>query len=155
MKYQKVSSTDLFDPANYGQLMDRLEQIGPEAESRWGKMNVAQMLHHLNIAIGSGLGYYDLPDASNWLTRNLAQFVVLKVWKGFPKGIMTAPGFEVKGNHDFEQEKQQLKEILARAYETQSDADWGGHPLFGQMSRKAWGELIVIHCNHHFQQFGQ
>jgi Protein of unknown function (DUF1569) len=155
MEYKKVNSTNFYDPSNYQSLLHRLENIQPDAPRKWGQMNVSQMLHHLNLAIGSGLGNYTLPDNSNLLTRTMNQYLILNVLQHFPIGTKTAKPLKVvEDNFDFEQEKKELRGTLERAFQTKSDNDWGRHTYFGRMSRAAWGKLIMIHCNHHFQQFG-
>jgi hypothetical protein len=154
MKYQKVNNTNFFDPENYAALINRLDSIQPNAKSKWGTMNVTQMLHHLNLAIGSGLGFYELPEKSSVLSRGFIQFVVLNVLKRFPRSAKTPSPLEVKDEYNFEVEKAQLKKVLSKAFATESDVDWGKHTYFGSMTRSDWGKLIIIHCNHHFQQFG-
>jgi len=44
-------------------------------------MNVSQMLHHLNLACGSALGFYKLPDES-YLVREYCFDGFW--WTGFP-----------------------------------------------------------------------
>ncbi len=154
MEYSKVTSTDFYASVNYQSLLLRLDKIQPNSEKKWGEMTVSQMLHHLNLAIGSGLGYYSLPDNSNLMTRTVNQFLILNALKKFPIGAKTATPLKVEtDNFDFETEKKQLKEILIKAYQTKTNEDWGKHTYFGKMTKKAWGKLIMIHCNHHFQQF--
>ena len=153
MNYQKTSNTNYFDSTSYSGIMSRLDKIQPNSERKWGKMTVSQMLHHLNLAIGSGLGYYNLPDESNFLSRNLFPVFALDVLKKFPIGLKTVPSLIALEEFDFETEKRILKEILAKAYATKTNEEWGKHAFLGQLSRKKWGQLIMIHCNHHFQQF--
>ncbi len=153
MPYQKAVSLDFYNPSVYQSLVRRLDNIQPNAVRQWGKMDADQMLQHLNLAIGSGLGYYHLPDNSNLIARTLSKWLILSVLKKMFANIPTAPALKVKAHFDFETEQQQLKAILEKAYQTQTDADWGKHTFFGQMTREEWGKLIVIHCNHHFQQF--
>lgn len=153
MKYQKVSSTDFYDSTNYNGLLKRLDNITPNSERIWGEMSASQMLHHLNLAIGSGLGYYTLPDVSTFMSRGFNQFMILNVLKRFPISTQTAKPLKVIESFNFETEKNQLKEILTKAYNTKGDGDCGKHTYFGKMKRKDCGKLIMIHCNHHFQQF--
>jgi hypothetical protein len=148
-----MSRTDFFDKGNYEQLVSRLDNITPAATRRWGKMNVSQMLHHLNVAIGSGLGYYQLPDKSHLLGRTLIRFLLIDVIPRFPKGTNAPATLRAISSYDFETEKKQLKEIFAKAYVTKTDDDWGRHTYFGKMTRKAWGKLIMKHCDLHFRQF--
>lgn len=153
MSYPKVQSTNYFEAANFDSLLNRLDRIQPTAERQWGQMTVGQMLHHLNLAIGSGLGYYQLPDNSNLISRSISKFLVLNVLKSFPKGTSTPQTLRVTEAFEVESEKKRLKEILTKAYLTQTDEDWAKHTYFGKMSRTDWGKLIMIHCHHHFQQF--
>ena len=151
--YQKVVNTNFYDSINYTNLLKRLDGISNTSERKWGEMNASQMLHHLNLAIGSGIGYFTLPDVSSLMSRGFNQLMILNVLKKFPMGTQTAKPLKVTESYDFEKEKKQLKEILAKAYSTKTNNDWSRHTYFGKMSRKAWGKLIMIHCNHHFQQF--
>lgn len=153
MKYIKVESTDFFETSNYQKIVNRLEKISPTSDRKWGKMSVTQMLHHLNLAIGSGLGYYKLEDKSTFLSRGFNQFMILNVLKKFPIDTKTPSTLKVEEEFDFDTEKKLLLEILAKAQATKTDLDWQKHTYFGEMTRKQWGKLIMIHCNHHFQQF--
>ena len=42
----------------------RVESVTPHSPRQWGTMEVDQMLHHLNLACGGSLGFYNLPDES-------------------------------------------------------------------------------------------
>ena len=153
MKVQKADSLDFYDEKVFRSILSKLENINPDSLRQWGKMEVAQMIHHLNVAIGSGLGYYDLPDSGNFFTKSFNKWMILSVLKRFPAGSKTASTLKVISAFDFDTEKQQLKEILEKAYQTKTDSDWSAHTYFGQLTRTQWGRLIVIHGNHHFQQF--
>lgn len=153
VNYQKTNSTDYYDPENFKSILGRLEKIQPDSERKWGSMTVSQMLHHLNLAIGSCVGYYDLPDVSNFISRGIIRLLILNVLKRFPRGAQTAKTLKVSAEFDFDTEKKLLKEILTKAYNTKTNEDWMPHTYFGKMSREEWGKLIMIHCNHHFQQF--
>lgn len=153
MKYQQADNLNFYQQEVYQKIVNRLENLKSNAVRKWGKMESAQMLHHLNLAIGSGLGYYVLEDKSNFMTRSFAKWMILSALKRFPMGTQTASTLKVESNCDFETEKKQLKEILTKAYQTKSDSDWGKHTYFGRLTKEQWGKLIVIHCNHHFQQF--
>jgi Protein of unknown function (DUF1569) len=154
MKYIKVNNTDFFDNANFQELINRLKEITLSSQRQWGIMNVAQMLHHLNVAIGSGLGYYTLKDKSTFISRGLIKIMILDVLKRFPVNAETPITLKITGDFNFDTEKKLLFEILNKGFETKTNTDWQAHTYFGKMTRKQWGKLIMIHCNHHFQQFG-
>jgi Protein of unknown function (DUF1569) len=153
MKYVKVNSTNFFDDLNYKTIANRLQKITELAERKWGTMDVAQMIHHLNLAIGSGLGYYTLEDKSTFVSRGFNKFMILEVLKRFPVNATTPITLKVTADFNFDIEKKILFGILAKGLATKTDADWQRHTYFGKMTRMQWGELIMIHCNHHFQQF--
>src|SRR5580765_2234228 len=48
----------VFDKANYDELNGRLQKLTASSTPQWGKMNVAQMLHHLNLTMEAPLGKY-------------------------------------------------------------------------------------------------
>ena len=154
MKYLKVNSTDFFDNVNFQALVNRLEEITLSSQRKWGIMTVAQMLHHLNVAIGSGLGYFTLEDKSTFMSRGIIKCMILDVLKRFPVNAETPRTLKVNGDFNFDTEKKLLLEILYKAFETKTDATWQVHTYFGKITRKQCGKLIMIHCNHHFQQFG-
>jgi Protein of unknown function (DUF1569) len=154
MAYIKVKSTNFFNNSNYKAIINRLEKITESSARKWGIMNVAQMLHHLNIAIGSGLGYHTLEDKSTCISRGLIKIMILDVLKRFPVNTTTPTTLKVTENFNFDTEKKMLFEILSKALATKNNSDWQKHTYFEKMTRKQWGKLIMIHCNHHFQQFG-
>jgi hypothetical protein len=149
----KIKNTDFFDSTNYKNLISRLDKITDSSKRKWGEMNVAQMIHHLNLAIGSGIGYYTLEDKSSFLSRGFNQFMILNVLEKFPINTKTPTTLKVTKTFNFQTEKKLLFEILSKAFATKNNSDWQKHTYFGKMTRKQWGKLVMIHCNHHFQQF--
>lgn len=145
---------NFYTKENYTHLTERLEKLRSDAQPRWGRMNAGQMLQHLNRAIGVGLGHYEYTDESNFLKRGPVKFLIFNVFKGFPKSSKTPQPLEVTGEYEFTVEKTKLKKTLEEAYNTSSNSDWKGHPYFGPLNRSGWGKLIMLHCDHHFKQFG-
>ena len=58
---------NLFDPAVKQELLDRINTLTPQTERKWGKMDVAQMLAHLQAPMGVALGTHSLK--ANWLMK--------------------------------------------------------------------------------------
>lgn len=148
-----ISSPNFFLPEEKHRFHLRLNNLTESSDAKWGTMTPAQMLHHLNLSIGCGLGVYRLEDKSNLLSRTLIKWIALYILKRFPKGSETAPTLKVESSDSFDQEKETLKKILSKAYQTSSDSDWKPHTYFGTLTRNEWGRLIAIHLNHHFTQF--
>lgn len=148
-------SLNFYHDAVYQSLLERIDQLPEHAVRRWGKMSITQMLHHLNVAIGGALGFYELKDVSIPIISPLMKWYVLHVAKDFLPGTPTSGTLKVRGTeYQFTSEKEELKTILEAAKNTKNDADWKPHTLFGPMTREEWGKLIVIHVNHHLKQFG-
>lgn len=151
----KMISLDFYKEENYIIFINRLNKLSDNHMPKWGTMNSYQMLHHLNLAIGSGLGFYKLNDTSTILSRTIAKTFILRIKKGFIKNVFTPKNLRVvKNDLDFEVEKTKLKEVLFKARNTTDDSEWDAHTFFGKMTREEWGILISLHLDHHFRQFG-
>ena len=118
-------------------------------------MKPDQMLHHLNLATGSALGYFDLPDESYLLSRTLFKWLLVDVLSEQPKGLQIPLNFKIPAtkHFDFEHEKKLLLEIINKACNSNTIAKWGPHPYFGFMSENEWGRLLTTHIDYHLKQF--
>ena len=77
-------------------------------------MEVDQMLHHLNLACGGSLGFYDLPDESNLLSRTVGKWGTVDWLQEQPVGPRIPRGFKIQRSQrfDFACERAQLLSIL-------------------------------------------
>ena len=75
----------IFDESEYKLLIARVEQLAEHSVPHWGKMDAAQMLHHLNCAIEASIGKYQVKDQSNFLVKLFKS--VLYNDRPFGKGI--------------------------------------------------------------------
>lgn len=143
---------DLFDPAVKQDILDRMNKLTPQSQPRWGKMNVAQMLAHLQMPIGSALGIYTLPRTL--LGRLVGQLAKPGMYseKPFKRNLPTDPSFVMKGEKDFEKEKQSLIAMVIDFREQGIKNEI--HPFFGRMTNQQWSKAMYKHIDHHLQQFG-
>ena len=44
---------NLFDPSVKQEIIDRINKLTPQTQRQWGKMNVSQMLAHVQLPISS------------------------------------------------------------------------------------------------------
>jgi hypothetical protein len=151
---KEASRDTIFNRKNFLAIYDRTVKLNSEAARQWGKMNVVQMLNHLKIATGSGIKVYHLKDESSLLSRTIIKIIALRILKQLPKNVQGPKGFETEMNNalDFNTEKDQVLNILEKAYSSTSETY--SHPMFGTMSRALWGTLIYRHFDHHLRQFG-
>ena len=144
---------DLFDPGVRNDILDRISRLTPQSQPRWGKMNVAQMLAHLQMPIGSALGIYTV-------RRTLLGKIIGPLVKGgmyndkpFKRNSPTDPSFIMTGQvKDFEKEKQSTMDMISDFKEENIKNEI--HPFFGRMTKQQWSTAMYKHIEHHLQQFG-
>lgn len=152
---KRVDGMDFFKRETYIALTSRIENLKPDTEAIWGRMRVEQMLHHLNLSMGSGQGFYELPDESYLLSRTVIKWIVIDWYSEQPRGlelplIMSIPPEAI---FDFNEEKKQLLLILRYACQATVQSKWKPHPYFGKLTVRQWGKLCMIHIDYHLKQF--
>lgn len=144
---------NIFDPAVKAEIVARIETLTPGSERRWGKMDVAQMLAHLQMPMGVAIGSHTL-NANPLLKLIMPLFKKAlydeKPWK---PGLPTDKTFIKTGlAFDFETEKKKLLEMIAGFIEENMRND--KHPLFGRLTKEQWSRATWKHLDHHLKQFG-
>ena len=146
---------NLFEPAVYTEITERVNRLSPESQRQWGKMTVSQMLAHCKEAFKVPLSEKRLPKLYpfaliGWLVKN-------KLYNDTPwkQGLPTAPNFIIKDERDFESEKKQLLELIKK-FNEDGPAKVGLHPhaVFGKFTSEQWGKSMWKHLDHHLKQFG-
>jgi hypothetical protein len=142
-----------FNADDYQSLILRIRNLTPGAQRQWGKMNVTEMLYHLTIATGCGIGLYQLADESTLLNRTIVKILATVILPRFPQNVQAPKGFlQPPGRAlEFVDEKRLLLDVLKTAHPT--DQHFYPHPMFGRMSKKLWGRLVYRHIDHHLRQF--
>lgn len=136
------------------EIRTRLSRLKPESQPKWGRMSPGQMVCHLVTWLEMALG--EVPVAER---RFFVRFPVIKHFLVYlmpiPKGLPTAheliarvPAAELAAD------RAAFDAALDRFGAHDQSAPWPRHPLFGRMSRRAWGVLAYRHTDHHLRQFG-
>lgn len=145
-----------FDTKTQENNLARLNKLTADTTPKWGKMNAAQMLAHVNVAYNMAL------DENTKINRGFKRFIISLLAKKqvvsekpYPKNGRTAPEFLVADQRDFEKEKAKLIGFI-NAVNTKGTAYFDGKESasFGPLSEKEWSNLFQKHLNHHFEQFG-
>jgi hypothetical protein len=148
MKPSLLTETDL----NY--ILARIDKLNPDSKRQWGKMNVNQMMRHVNDFLNFTTGLKKAKDRSNFLMSSFGKWFALSF--PFIKNLPTAPeANEVRNNifpEDFEMERNNLKKFI-RDFSTHS-GEFENHVIFGKMTREEYGILFYKHLDHHLSQFG-
>ncbi len=144
---------NLFDPVVKQDIVIRINKLSSDSKGIWGKMNVGQMLAHVQVPIGVAEG-----------TRNIKRTLFGRIIgpltkpiiynnKPFKRSLPTDPSFVMLGNEkDFETEKQNLLGMVNNFSEKTIVNEV--HPFFGKMTKEQWSIGTWKHLDHHLQQFG-
>lgn len=147
---------NVFDKTVVNDLIARIDRLKPDTQALWGKMDVGQMLAHCNVT-------YELiydnkqPKATGLKKLLLKLFVKNSVVndKPYKRNSPTAPAFVVKGNKDFEREKQRLISYIKRTCELgAAHFDGKVSHSFGPLPKEEWNNMMYKHVDHHLSQFG-
>ena len=142
----------IFDKRNYEEILDRVQKLSPSTAPQWGKMNVSEMLHHLNLSLEAPIGKFSTQGKPNFLMRVFKS--VLYSDKKFGKGAPTPKEFRVSGQFDFATEKQKLTTNLQEIFSMGPEGSYLPHVFFGKITNPQWGMHFYKHVDHHLQQFG-
>ncbi len=144
---------NLFDPAVKQEIINRINSLTPQTERKWGKMDVAQMLAHLQVPMGVALGTHTVKG--NWLMRLILPLFKKALYdeKPWKQGLPTDKTFVMTGTpKDFEKEKATLLEMIGRF--TEANMINEKHPVFGKLTKEQWSKATWKHIDHHMKQFG-
>lgn len=145
----------VFNKKDKDELIGRINRLSPKTQPQWGKMNVAQMLAHLNVTYEKA--YEDFPEPNAFKSFLLKLFVkpVVTSEKRYKKNGPTAPEFKVAVGQDFEKEKKRLIDYIEKTMELGEDYFEGRkYPGFGKMSAEEYNNMFYKHLDHHLTQFG-
>jgi hypothetical protein len=134
-------------------LIDRINRLTPQTRPLWGKMNVSQMMAHVQMPMGSAVGIYKLPRT--FLGKMIGPLVKGGMYneKPFRRNSPTDPSFIMTGQEkDFDKEKQNLINLIDNFKDENIVNDV--HPFFGKMTKDQWSKAMYKHIVHHLEQFG-
>ena len=120
---------NLFEPAVKQEIEDRINRLTSQSLPKWGKMNVAQMLAHLQEPMAIALDGKSVKV--NWLMKMIFPLFKSKLWddKPYKQNLPTSPSFITYGSEkDFEKEKHWLLNMVNRFTEANILSD--RHPVF-------------------------
>jgi len=143
----------IFNADDLAGLLRRAESLRPDSPRQWGKMDLAQMLAHMNVALEAPLGIVKLPDESNWFLRTIVKWIVLNQ-KPFSRNAPTSRNYKMVDAKEFELEKQKFIGLLKSASTNGLAGTWQPHVGFGPLTPEEWGRLLWKHADHHLRQFG-
>lgn len=144
---------NLFDPAVKQETIERINKLTPQSQRQWGKMDVAQMLAHLQLPIQVAYGTHTVQ--ANWLMKLILPLFKKTMYneKPWKKGLPTDKSYIMTGKaRDFEIEKKQLIDLINQFDENKIVNE--RHPVFGKFTKEQCSMSNWKHLDHHLRQFG-
>ena len=152
MALPNIFSKDVTD-----EIISRINKLNKDTKPKWGKMSVSQMLAHCCVTYQYVYKSEKFNKPNLLMGWVLKSFVKKSVVNEIPYGhnIKTGPDFIIKGDRDFESEKQRLVEFLRRSQKDGEEYFSGKESFsFGKLNTNEWNNMFYKHMNHHLTQFG-
>ncbi|WP_082498274.1 DUF1569 domain-containing protein [Chryseobacterium sp. Leaf180] len=146
----------LHNDGDVKEILDRINFLSINHKSKWGRMNVAQMLEHCSLILKIATGEICI-KSSNFVICTLgaaAKYEMQIFNSGIPHNMPTFKKLIVNFDCDFESSKQHLIQSIKDYLEIfKSQKLPHSHPLFGKMTVESWGFFEYKHLDHHLKQF--
>ena len=147
---------NLFEEKAVNEILTRIAKLSPESQAQWGKMNLGQMMAHLNVSYDYVYSdKYSRPKGlKKWALKTFVKPMVVGE-KTYKKNLRTAPDFVITDIKEFEAEKKKLLEHIKKTQELGAQYfDGKDSHSFGPLSEKEWNAMFYKHLDHHLKQFG-
>lgn len=146
---------NLFQKEALEELKQRINQLQPDSNRLWGKMEVAQMLAHCTASMQVATGEKSPPRM--FIGRILGPLFKSSFTNDKPlkKNAPTDKSFLVIDQRNFEKEKSRLVDTLTR-FSNGGPGKVTSHPhsFFGKLTPMQWSTGMYKHIDHHLKQFG-
>lgn len=151
-----MSWKNLFNETESRETIERINKLTPETQHLWGKMDVAQMMAHCNVAYE--LVYTDKHPKPKGFQKFMIKLFAKNIVVGpkpYKKNMRTAPMFIIADGREFEKERTRLVDHLQKTQQLGGTHFNGKEShAFGPLKEKEWNTLFSKHLDHHLQQFG-
>ncbi|MFQ5525566.1 MAG: DUF1569 domain-containing protein [Thermoanaerobaculia bacterium] len=134
------------------EIRERIESLEPSCKPLWGRMNATEMLAHCSAQLRMSWGEIECKPKQSPLGR-LPLKQALVYFAPWPKGAPTAPELIRADAENWVVETAKLFDLIER-FPAEIEFTSVPHPIFGTLSKRAWGRLGYRHLDHHLRQFG-
>ncbi len=151
-----MSLPNIFTKEVTEDIIERINQLTPDTQPKWGTMSVAQMLAHCNVSYEMAFeNIHKKPGVfMKFILKNLVKNKVVSETP-YPKNNRTAPQFIIKETRDFEKEKQRLIDYIIKTEQAGEEYfDNKESNSFGKLTKTEWNNMFYKHLDHHLLQFG-
>ncbi|MEO8769874.1 MAG: DUF1569 domain-containing protein [Ferruginibacter sp.] len=142
------------DKSGRDELITRINSLSENNISKWGKMNVFQMIKH--CILWEEMIFGNTTYKRVFIGRIFGKIAlknILKDEKSLKQNTPTIPSFIIKETSgNINQEKIKWVSIIDQ-YEHFTNDNFI-HPFFGKMTKEQIGYMAYKHIDHHLRQFG-
>jgi hypothetical protein len=146
---------NLYNQKASTEILNRIDDLKPETQRLWGKMNVSQMLAHCTAALEMAAGKTAPPRI--FIGKILGPLFKSHYLSDKPMGKNgpTDKSFIVADERDFEAEKLKLKKTVIEFSKGGAEkCTTHPHSFFGKLTPDEWSISMYKHLDHHLRQFG-
>src|SRR5262245_56673214 len=143
----------ILNKADRAEINSRLGSLAVSSTGRWGRLDVAGMLQHLNLSTRMALGEMQVPSANKRAFQMFPLKHLILYVLPLPKGAPTAPELKPEVTTSLEEERAVLMDLLERIGTGPREGAGPAHPLFGPLTWREWGVVTYKHADHHLKQF--
>jgi hypothetical protein len=149
----------LINPQCVHEILARLAKIRPDSQRRWGRMNVSQMICHVNDSFLGAMGDRAMEIPSGFSLWPAMKWVSLYSPMPWPKGVTTRPEFDqILGGGtpptQFDVNVRELIDSMQKFTAMPRTFQFRPHPMFKVMTEAQWMRWGYLHMDHHLRQFG-
>ncbi len=155
-KKQYMALPDIFSKKVADEIVQRINNLTPSSQPKWGKMNVSQMLAHCNVTYE--MLYENKHPAPKGLMKLILKLFIKKAVVSetpYKHNSGTAPAFLITTEKEFATEKARLIAYITRTQQL-GGASFNNKEShsFGPLTTTEWNNMFYKHLNHHLSQFG-
>jgi hypothetical protein len=145
----------LFDPTIKAEILERIEKLNSSSSPKWGKMNVRQMLAHLDLSLRVNFDEIELKKGLLGLFFSGITRRMLLGEKQYPKYLPAHKNVIAKEVSDFSTEKLNVKSSIQKYVSNGPNGiSKKPHYILGKITHEESALLTYKHIDHHLRQFG-
>jgi hypothetical protein len=147
---------NLLNVRDRSEVLDRLANVRPDTQPKWGTMSAHQMICHLSDSLRAALGEKHISPSTSLFKRTILKPMALWMPLHWPRGFKTRPEMDqLQGGTppvEFASDLEKLRLLLERFCNCQGE--FAAHAMFGDMSKGERMRHAYLHFDHHLRQFG-
>jgi Protein of unknown function (DUF1569) len=138
------------------EIFDRLANVSPDTQPRWGTMSSHQMMCHLSDSLRAALSEKYVSRSTSLFKRTILKRLALWAPVSWPHGFKTRPEIDQQQGGttpvEFSSDLEDLRILFERFCTL--EGEFAPHAMFGQMSKTERMRYAYLHIDHHLRQFG-